>query len=149
MNSPDRDSAADGNGWGDLAWLREFLGVEDLARGDDRRLRAASAELREKATTSETTGDATLHFGVRHPVLERCIAMCLYPEVFFAAERAAVADGMVRHELVHVRQQREMGFGPYLLDWFRQFRANLENGMLTSEAYHSISYEREAYSDRG
>jgi hypothetical protein len=92
-------------------------------------------------------GVSNLPHRAHHSVLERCRAMCLYPEVFFSAERAAVLDSMLRHELVHVRQQRDVGFGPHLLNWFRQFRANLEKGMSTSEAYCSISYEREAYGD--
>jgi hypothetical protein len=52
---------------------------------------------------------------------------------------------LLRHELVHVRQMRELGVGRFLLRYVREYVANRRRGLGHDAAYRAISFESEAF----
>jgi hypothetical protein len=75
----------------------------------------------------------------------RCEAVVLYPFVLFEGAKDEVPKTTVRHEMVHVRQTREMGWLKFaiLYHWF--FFRDLIRYKDAYEAYRRNPYEEEAY----
>ena len=57
----------------------------------------------------------------------------------------AYSDGLLRHELAHVRQMRELGVLRFLWRYLGEYVRNRLNGMSADDAYRNISFEREAF----
>ena len=55
------------------------------------------------------------------------------------------AEGILRHELVHVRQIQRLGALRFYWSYVREYLANLRKGMTSAEAYRRISLEEEAF----
>ena len=68
--------------------------------------------------------------------------MTLWPFILVLSTRWS--ERLVRHEMIHIRQQREMLVVPfyiwYVLEWL------IRLPFYGSNAYYNISFEREAYS---
>lgn len=61
-----------------------------------------------------------------------------------------VDDEMINHESIHTEQMKEMLFIPfylwYIIEWFiKLFKYGDSNEDGRGDAYHNISFEREAY----
>lgn len=86
-------------------------------------------------------------YGHWFPQKVGAIAITLYPYVLFADQKSAALP-VAKHEVVHVRQVRKLG-------WFRFYASYLWQwckGMVCFwdywGAYNSISYEQEAYAQQ-
>lgn len=81
------------------------------------------------------------------PKLLKVGAITLYPFVLFACPRypSGLAMSYAKHEVVHVRQVRALGwwffYTTYVLQWARSILAGKDH----NGAYMAITYEREAY----
>ncbi|MGH8923759.1 MAG: hypothetical protein ACRDWA_03810 [Acidimicrobiia bacterium] len=58
-------------------------------------------------------------------------------------DRVALAK-LIQHELVHVRQWQEMGFGRFLARYLFDYLRLRRSGLAHQKAYENISLEREA-----
>lgn len=65
--------------------------------------------------------------------------------LLFVRTGATMSDQDYNHEAIHTAQMQELGYVGfyilYLLEWLR----HLASGMNSNDAYHAISFEREAY----
>ena len=69
-------------------------------------------------------------------------AISLFP---FIISRDEMSETTIRHECIHIEQQRELWVIPFcLLYSFYWLRGKL-SGMTNDEAYFNIPFEREAY----
>lgn len=79
------------------------------------------------------------------PPMRRHAAINLFG-VFFVHPNVHISQRLINHERIHTAQMRELLYLPfyviYVLEWL--FRL-----LLKGNAYHSISFEREAYSHEG
>ena len=57
----------------------------------------------------------------------------------------AHSDALLKHELAHVRQMRELGLIRFLWRYFGEYLRNRLAGMSSHDAYRNISFEREAF----
>jgi hypothetical protein len=57
----------------------------------------------------------------------------------------ARSDALLRHELTHVRQMRELGILRFGWRYLREYLRNRVGGMAADDAYRNISFEREAF----
>ena len=57
----------------------------------------------------------------------------------------AQSDALLRHELVHVRQMRDLGLLRFAWRYLREYFRNRRAGMSSDDAYRNISFEREAF----
>lgn len=57
----------------------------------------------------------------------------------------AYSDALLHHELVHVRQMRELGLLRFVWRYVREYFRNRLAGMSSDDAYRNISFEREAF----
>ena len=79
------------------------------------------------------------------PFLLRGVAgITLGRRIYLAA--GAQADGVLRHELVHVRQIARIGMLRFYGQWVWEYVRNRLKGMSPDEAYRRISFEEEAFS---
>jgi hypothetical protein len=72
-------------------------------------------------------------------------AIVLYPFVFFSAPRELVSEAVICHEMIHVRQVRRHGWVPFYVKYLWEYFSLRAKGAGKREAYHGISFEREAY----
>lgn len=57
----------------------------------------------------------------------------------------AYSEALLRHELTHVRQMRELGLIRFGWRYLHEYLRNRTHGMSTDAAYRNISFEREAF----
>lgn len=57
----------------------------------------------------------------------------------------AHSDALLRHELAHVRQMRDLGLIRFLWRYLGEYIRNRLGGMSADDAYRNISFEREAF----
>ena len=72
-------------------------------------------------------------------------AIVLYPFVFFARSRERTAPATLRHEMIHVRQVRQLGWWRFYLGYLREYARHRWKLRSHDAAYRAISFEREAY----
>ena len=75
-------------------------------------------------------------------------AITLFGHVF-ARPRTNVSARMWRHEMIHVRQQRELLYLPFFLLYLAEWLWLLLRYRNNYQAYRHISFEREAYENEG
>jgi len=63
--------------------------------------------------------------------------------VLFVRPEARVTERMLRHEVIHTAQMKELLYIPFYLLYFLEWLIKL--CLSGSKAYRSISFEREAY----
>jgi hypothetical protein len=73
----------------------------------------------------------------------RTIAITLGRRIFIAEGYAS--EALIRHELVHVRQTRELGVLQFLRRYVAEYVRNRRLGMTHDHAYRAISFEAEAF----
>lgn len=56
-------------------------------------------------------------------------------------------EGILRHELVHVRQIQRLGMLRFYWSYAREYVSNRLSGMDSGEAYRRISLEEEAFAE--
>ena len=78
--------------------------------------------------------------------LLRVDGIVLYPFMFFSAERPSVKT--INHELIHIQQVRRDGFIRFYFNYLKEYIQFRLKGIPHTEAYLSISYEVEAYSNQ-
>ncbi len=74
-------------------------------------------------------------------------AMAIWPVIFFKYKSLVADRQILNHERIHLRQQVECLLIPFYLIYFGEYlfyRLKLKNH---DQAYRSISYEKEAYSN--
>ncbi len=103
-------------------------------------------ELRELIDKSRAKVRFGFPWWLRPFLMKDVLAITLGRRIYFAAHAAGEkVHRTLKHELVHVRQVRELGlfrfYWRYISEWIRNLRA----GMPASEAYRKISFEVEAY----
>ena len=79
------------------------------------------------------------------PRLLRVNAITIYPWVLFADARDEVRPRTAAHELVHLRQIENDGWGRFHLRYARDFSAKLLTTFSYRAAMRETEYEREAY----
>jgi hypothetical protein len=77
--------------------------------------------------------------------LIRAEAIVLYPYVLFAQPRQKISASVLRHELIHVRQVRQIGWFRFYLSYLLEYSRHLWRLRDHYEAYLAISYEAEAF----
>jgi hypothetical protein len=75
-------------------------------------------------------------------------AITLYPFIFFTEKKEAVTKRLHKHEMIHVKQIRELGVFRFYFSYLRQYWNRRWEGLGHWRAYHSINFEVEAYRDQ-
>ena len=84
------------------------------------------------------------HFESKIPSLLDAVAVTFSSHVFFKGSEEDVSDSLIRHEREHVKQYKRDGIIGFLSRYFYEYLRGRLSGMDHSEAYHNISYEKEA-----
>ncbi len=71
--------------------------------------------------------------------------MALYPFMLFKDQRARSNQRIIRHELIHFRQQLELLILPFYLLYLLHYLVNLIVYRNHYRAYMNICFEQEAY----
>jgi hypothetical protein len=69
----------------------------------------------------------------------------IYLSADFVRRRAGEAEGLLRHELVHVEQVARLGVLRFVIRYLREYVALRRQGLRHFEAYRRISFEVEAF----
>ena len=72
----------------------------------------------------------------------------LYPFVCVAYTKEDCSHTLIRHELIHVRQIKEVGFFKFYISYIWQYLLGRFQGLNHSESYLAISFEVEAYQNQ-
>lgn len=72
-------------------------------------------------------------------------AITLYPYILFTEPRERVSDTIIRHEMIHVRQARELGCLKFYFSYVAEYLRHRLRGWNHDAAYRQISFEKEAY----
>lgn len=67
----------------------------------------------------------------------------LYPFVLFSSP--SPNQVLINHELIHVKQIKELGVLRFYTTYFKEYFQNRLRGQSHHQAYLAISYEKEAY----
>lgn len=76
-------------------------------------------------------------------LMKGVVAITLGRRIWIRA--GARTDALLRHELTHVRQMRDLGILRFGCRYLREYVRNRVNGMPADDAYRNISFEREAF----
>ncbi len=71
--------------------------------------------------------------------------MALYPFILFKNRQASTHQAIIRHELIHFRQQLELLILPFYIIYLLNYLVNLIIYLNHDKAYRNIVFEREAY----
>lgn len=74
-------------------------------------------------------------------------AMAIYPFMLFKNKRVSQNNQVIRHELIHFRQQLELLVLPFYILYLLNYLLNLIIYRDHDKAYRNISFELEAYSN--
>lgn len=86
---------------------------------------------------------------IRNSLLAKLLkvdGIVLYPCMFFSEERPSVK--IINHELIHIQQVRRDGLIRFYFTYLKEYSQFRLKGIPHREAYLSISYEVEAYSNQ-
>lgn len=72
----------------------------------------------------------------------RAITFCPF---IFVSTKTRLDPKLLQHELIHCLQQMELFWIAFFFLYLQEWVVNLLDGMTSRQAYHSISFEREAY----
>ena len=75
-------------------------------------------------------------------------AITLYPYIFFRASENEVSASTLRHEMIHVRQVRRLGWVKFYSSYLFHYGVGLFKYLDNDKAYRAIPYEVEAYRDQ-
>lgn len=73
--------------------------------------------------------------------------MALFPFVILRDKRMKDNYILLNHERIHLRQQAELLIVPFYLWYIAEYLYHLSICRNKKEAYHNISFEREAYTN--
>ena len=73
--------------------------------------------------------------------------MALFPFILLRDKRMKDNFRLINHERIHLRQQLEMLIIPFYVWYITEYFVRLSKYGNKSEAYHNISFEREAYAN--
>ena len=74
-------------------------------------------------------------------------AMALYPFMLFKSKNLKGNEAIIRHEMIHFKQQLELLIIPFYLLYVLHFLINLIKYRNRSKAYFNICFEKEAYAN--
>lgn len=74
-------------------------------------------------------------------------AVAIYPFMLFKNKRISLDSRVIRHELIHFRQQLELLVLPFYMLYLLNYLLNLIIYRDHDKAYRNISFELEAYSN--
>jgi hypothetical protein len=86
---------------------------------------------------------------IRNSLLAKILkvdGIVLYPFMFFSEERPSVKT--INHELIHIQQVRRDGVIRFYFNYLKEYSQFRFRGITHREAYLSIRYEIEAYSNQ-
>ena len=69
----------------------------------------------------------------------------IWVDVRLASASPDGLESVLHHELVHVRQMRDLGLIRFGWRYLREYVRNRLGGMSAADAYRNISFEREAF----
>ncbi|MGB3617237.1 MAG: hypothetical protein WBA12_03905 [Catalinimonas sp.] len=69
--------------------------------------------------------------------------MALWPLILTRGRRPSAR--LLNHERIHLRQEWELGVGPFYVWYFAEYAYHRARGLRHDAAYRAISFEREAY----
>jgi hypothetical protein len=69
----------------------------------------------------------------------------IFPFIFLLNKKDKLNPVLLNHERIHIRQQLELLVIPFFLCYGIEFLVRLVQYKNRREAYHNISFEREAY----
>lgn len=72
-------------------------------------------------------------------------AMAIYPFIIFQNQQSRKSATIIRHELIHFRQQLELLILPFYVLYLLNYVINLALYRKHDRAYRNILFEREAY----
>lgn len=73
------------------------------------------------------------------------VAMAIFPFIFARKEYKPLAERIINHESIHLKQQIELLVLPFFLWYGIEWVVRLIQYKSFKEAYRNISFEREAY----
>jgi len=76
------------------------------------------------------------------------VAITIYPFIFFKDSKKDIPDSIFRHEMIHVRQVRRLGWLKFYTSYLYHYFKGLIKYRSNTEAYINIPYEVEAYRDQ-
>jgi len=71
--------------------------------------------------------------------------LAIYPFIFLKNKALTDNQSLINHERIHLRQQIELLWVFFFLWYFSEFFIHLVKRRNWHKAYHSISFEKEAY----
>lgn len=75
-------------------------------------------------------------------------AITLYPFILFdCTKEVALDSGILKHEVVHVRQVRTLGWFRFYASYVWQYLQLRLAGLDGATAYYALTYEKEAYAN--
>jgi hypothetical protein len=80
---------------------------------------------------------------LRPLLMKEVAAITLGRRIWIRAD--ARSESLLRHELMHVRQMRDLGIIRFGWRYLREYVRNRLGGMPADAAYRNISFEREAF----
>ncbi len=75
--------------------------------------------------------------------------LAIYPFIFLKNKALSKNDILINHEKIHLKQQKELLIIFFFIWYFIEFIFHLIRFGNWNKAYHSISFEKEAYHNEG
>lgn len=75
-------------------------------------------------------------------------AMTIWPFILLKDPKYKVDELLIRHESIHLKQQKELLWLGFMLAYLLEFICRLIQKGSTYSAYRSISFEKEAFANR-
>lgn len=68
--------------------------------------------------------------------------------ILFVRNGVKITDTLINHESIHTAQMKELWFVGFYLLYVLEWLWLMLNGISSNEAYHAISFEKEAYDNQ-
>lgn len=75
------------------------------------------------------------------------LGFAVFPFVLLASEKHKRDEVLLRHEMIHLRQQSELLVLPFFIWYFLEYVLRLLQYRDRNKAYRNICFEREAYAN--
>ena len=75
--------------------------------------------------------------------------MTIFPFVIISTQADMSDEVLINHEKIHLKQQLEVAILPFFVIYFFEYLVRLIQYRNRRDAYHNISFEREAYANEG
>jgi len=82
---------------------------------------------------------------LRYIIPKNYTGLAIYPFIFLKNKSLSTNETLINHERIHLKQQLELFWIFFFLWYIIEFVFHLIRYRKWNKAYHSISFEREAY----